>query len=91
METQYLIKWKGWSHIHNTWESQQTLNDQKANGMKKVENFIKRQAELDEWYAKTSVIVYRLRTKNLGFVAPMPEQVHFVRQITLGLTPGERH
>ena len=49
METQYFIKWKGWSHLHNTWESQQTLNDQKANGMKKVENFMKRQAELDEW------------------------------------------
>ncbi|KAG8223002.1 hypothetical protein J437_LFUL000710, partial [Ladona fulva] len=28
-ETQYLIKWKGWSHIHNTWESEQSLKDQK--------------------------------------------------------------
>lgn len=29
-ETQYLIKWKGWSHIHNTWESEQSLRDQKV-------------------------------------------------------------
>lgn len=29
-ELQYLIKWKGWSHIHNTWESEQSLADQKV-------------------------------------------------------------
>jgi chromodomain-helicase-DNA-binding protein 1 len=29
-ENQFLIKWKGWSHIHNTWESEQTLKDQKV-------------------------------------------------------------
>lgn len=29
-EEQYLIKWQGWSHIHNTWESEQTLRDQKV-------------------------------------------------------------
>lgn len=29
-ELQYLIKWKGWSHIHNTWESEQSLKDQKV-------------------------------------------------------------
>lgn len=30
-ETQYLIKWKDWAHIHNTWESEQSLTDQKVN------------------------------------------------------------
>lgn len=29
-ENQYLIKWKGWSHIHNTWESEQSLKEQKV-------------------------------------------------------------
>ena len=25
MEQQFLIKWKGWSHINNTWESDKSL------------------------------------------------------------------
>ena len=29
-ETQYLIKWKGWSYIHNTWESKDSLAAQKV-------------------------------------------------------------
>lgn len=29
-EQQFLIKWQGWSHIHNTWESEQTLRDQRV-------------------------------------------------------------
>lgn len=48
-EPQYLIKWKGWSHIHNTWESEKSLKDQKVKGLKKLENFIKREEELLIW------------------------------------------
>lgn len=48
-ETQYLIKWKGWSHLHNTWESMQTLQEQKVKGLKKLENYIKREDELRNW------------------------------------------
>lgn len=48
-ELQYLIKWKGWSHIHNTWESEQSLKDQKVKGLKKLENFVKREEELSFW------------------------------------------
>lgn len=33
-EVQYLIKWKGWSHIHNTWESEWSLKEQKVYGPK---------------------------------------------------------
>ena len=25
IERQFLIKWKGWSHINNTWESESSL------------------------------------------------------------------
>jgi chromodomain-helicase-DNA-binding protein 1 len=45
-EKQYLIKWMGWSHLHNTWESRESLVNQKVNGMKKLENFLKKEEEL---------------------------------------------
>lgn len=48
-ETQYLIKWKGWSHLHNTWESLQTLQDQKVKGMKKLDNYMKKEDDLRHW------------------------------------------
>ena len=48
-ETQYLIKWKARSHIHNTWESEKSLREQKVNGIKKLENFIKSYDEIKDW------------------------------------------
>uniref|UniRef100_A0A8C2BXM6 Chromodomain helicase DNA binding protein 2 n=1 Tax=Cyprinus carpio TaxID=7962 RepID=A0A8C2BXM6_CYPCA len=45
-ETQFLIKWKGWSYIHSTWESVDSLTQQKVKGMKKLENFKKKNEEL---------------------------------------------
>uniref|UniRef100_A0A1B0CT82 Chromodomain-helicase-DNA-binding protein 1 n=2 Tax=Lutzomyia longipalpis TaxID=7200 RepID=A0A1B0CT82_LUTLO len=48
-ETQFLIKWKGWSHIHNTWESNESLKEQKVKGMKKLENYIKRESSIEAW------------------------------------------
>lgn len=32
-EVQFLIKWKGWSHIHNTWESESSLKTQKVSSL----------------------------------------------------------
>ena len=53
-EEQFLIKWKGWSHIHNTWESEESLQRQKAKGLKKLENFIKRENEVESWKRRTA-------------------------------------
>ncbi|XP_050519198.1 chromodomain-helicase-DNA-binding protein 1 [Diabrotica virgifera virgifera] len=48
-EDQYLIKWKDWAHIHNTWESDKSLREQKVKGMKKLENYIKKEVEIQQW------------------------------------------
>jgi len=40
-ERQFLIKWTGWSHLHNTWESLETLQEMKVKGLKKLDNFCK--------------------------------------------------
>ena len=48
-ETHYLIKWKGWSYIHNTWESIDSLTQQKVKGSKKLENFKRKNDELKAW------------------------------------------
>jgi len=53
-EKQFLIKWKSWSHIHNTWEVEASLRDQKVNGLKKLDNFIKRNDEIRNWKAHAS-------------------------------------
>uniref|UniRef100_A0A671KNT6 Chromodomain-helicase-DNA-binding protein 2-like n=1 Tax=Sinocyclocheilus anshuiensis TaxID=1608454 RepID=A0A671KNT6_9TELE len=53
-ETQFLIKWKGWSYIHSTWESVDSLTQQKVKGMKKLENFKKKNEELNAWLKKAS-------------------------------------
>lgn len=52
-ETQFLIKWKDWSYIHCTWESVDSLTQQKVKGMKKLENFKKKNDELNAWSVLT--------------------------------------
>uniref|UniRef100_A0A8C6J7Z0 DNA helicase n=1 Tax=Melopsittacus undulatus TaxID=13146 RepID=A0A8C6J7Z0_MELUD len=53
-EVQYLIKWKGWSYIHSTWESDESLQQQKVKGLKKLENFKKKEEEIKQWLGKVS-------------------------------------
>ena len=64
-ETQYLIKWQGRSHIHNTWESEQSMEllatergktDPKArtNFLRKLINYQNSLAEYKTWKKRAS-------------------------------------
>lgn len=50
IELHFLIKWKGWSNLHNTWESNETLVAQKCDGMKKLDNYVKKMDDINRWY-----------------------------------------
>ncbi|KAF3817999.1 hypothetical protein GH733_014871 [Mirounga leonina] len=60
-EVQYLIKWKGWSYIHSTWESEESLQQQKVKGLKKLENFKKKEDEIKQWYIFEAALKQRPR------------------------------
>ncbi|VDK24386.1 unnamed protein product, partial [Anisakis simplex] len=52
LERQFLIKWLGWSHLHNTWESETSLKAVNAKGMKKIDNYMRKLREIEEWYGR---------------------------------------
>ncbi|XP_044766089.1 chromodomain-helicase-DNA-binding protein 1 [Coccinella septempunctata] len=60
LEMQYLIKWKDWAHIHNTWESENSLREQKVKGIKKLENYIRKESDISHWrrYATPEDVEY---------------------------------
>eukprot|EP00127_Corallochytrium_limacisporum_P004825 Clim_evm8s183 gene=Clim_evmTU8s183 len=41
-DDKYMIKWKGKSHVHNTWHTKLELDNVGVKGMKKLDNFIQR-------------------------------------------------
>ena len=61
-EVQYLIKWQNWSHLHNTWETEENLVNQNVNGLKKLDNFKKKELELDEWCVSNAYLSITLAT-----------------------------
>ncbi|XP_071743619.1 LOW QUALITY PROTEIN: chromodomain-helicase-DNA-binding protein 1 [Lepeophtheirus salmonis] len=48
-EMQYLINWKELSHLHNTWESETSLDELGAKGMKKLHNYMSRMSDYESW------------------------------------------
>jgi len=62
METQYLIKWKGWAHMYNTWETLKTLDKMKKGedgkvpikGLKKLANYQNSLREYQVWKRRAS-------------------------------------
>ncbi|KAM8861444.1 chromodomain-helicase-DNA-binding protein 2 isoform 1-T1 [Synchiropus picturatus] len=90
-ETQYLIKWKGWSYIHNTWESIESLTQQKVKGIKKLDNFKKKNDELNSWLRKASPEDVEFHNCQQELLADLNKQFQFVERIIAtktGKTPG---
>ena len=59
LEEQYLIKWAGWSHINNTWESQSSLEAKKkgsleVKGMRRLTNYQQKLMEFNTWKRRVS-------------------------------------
>ena len=48
-EQQFLIKWKNWSHLHNTWESRASLQQGHVKSSRILENFLKQQESFRQW------------------------------------------
>ncbi|KAH8584872.1 CHD3 with 2x chromodomains plus SNF2 Atpase [Cryptosporidium sp. chipmunk genotype I] len=44
--TEYKIKWMGYSHLHNTWESAESLMSEGVSGLRRLENFQKKMADM---------------------------------------------
>uniref|UniRef100_A0A3Q2VV26 Chromodomain helicase DNA binding protein 2 n=1 Tax=Haplochromis burtoni TaxID=8153 RepID=A0A3Q2VV26_HAPBU len=80
-ETHYLIKWKGWSYIHNTWESMDSLTQQKVKGMKKLENFKKKNDELNSWLRKASPEDIEFHNCQQELTSDLNKQFQFVERI----------
>ncbi|KAM9807819.1 chromodomain-helicase-DNA-binding protein 2 [Neosynchiropus ocellatus] len=90
-ETQYLIKWKGWSYIHNTWESIESLTQQKVKGIKKLDNFKKKNDELNAWLRKASPEDVEFHNCQQELMADLNKQFQFVERMIAtktGKTPG---
>jgi SNF2 family DNA or RNA helicase len=66
---EYLIHWRGWAHIHNTWSTPEALVALK--GYKKLENFIKKKKELE----------YRKKTANPEEIEQMNVYEEMERQM----------
>jgi chromodomain-helicase-DNA-binding protein 1 len=48
-EEQFLIKWKNWSHLHNTWESRSSLQQAHVKSSRILENFLKQHEQTRLW------------------------------------------
>ncbi|XP_037109373.1 chromodomain-helicase-DNA-binding protein 2 isoform X8 [Syngnathus acus] len=89
-ETHYLVKWKGWSYIHNTWESLDSLTQQKVKGLKKLDNFKKKNDELNTWVKRASPEDVEFHNCQMELIADLNKQFQFVERIIATKT-GKTH
>jgi len=53
-EQQLLIKWKGKSYLHCTWETEEQLKEDGVKGMKKIENYLKKEDDIRIWRSQAT-------------------------------------
>ncbi|KAJ1179741.1 hypothetical protein NDU88_004975 [Pleurodeles waltl] len=80
-EPHYLIKWKGWSYIHSTWESEESLQEQKVKGLKKLENFKKKEDEIRQWLSKVTPEDVEYYNCQQELSAELNKQYHIVERV----------
>ncbi|XP_069481172.1 chromodomain-helicase-DNA-binding protein 2 isoform X2 [Ambystoma mexicanum] len=80
-EPQYLIKWKGWSYIHSTWESEESLQQQKVKGLKKLENFKKKDDEIRQWLSKVTPEDVEYYNCQQELAEELNKQYHIVERV----------
>uniref|UniRef100_A0A914ICL6 protein disulfide-isomerase n=1 Tax=Globodera rostochiensis TaxID=31243 RepID=A0A914ICL6_GLORO len=81
LERQYLIKWLGWSHLHNTWESDTSLKAADVKGLKKVDNYSKREADVEIWRQRADKEYIELYNCELGMNDELIEQYKQVERV----------
>ncbi|PPS97237.1 Chromo domain/ SNF2 Atpase/Helicase domain containing protein [Cryptosporidium hominis] len=79
--TEYKIKWMGYSHLHNTWESAESLINEGVSGLRRLENFQKKMAEMlqrrkfmTEDEIEQEDITFEIQ-RQLDFDALIPERI----------------
>uniref|UniRef100_A0A8C9XZ81 Chromodomain helicase DNA binding protein 2 n=1 Tax=Sander lucioperca TaxID=283035 RepID=A0A8C9XZ81_SANLU len=80
-ETHYLIKWKGWSYIHNTWESMDSLIQQKVKGLKKLDNYKKKHDELSSWLKRASPEDVEFHNCQQELISDLNKQFQIIERI----------
>ncbi|XP_078804884.1 chromodomain-helicase-DNA-binding protein 2 isoform X3 [Oryzias latipes] len=80
-ETQYLIKWKGWSYIHSTWESMDSLTQQKVKGLKKMDNFKKKSEEMNAWLRRACPEDIEFHNCQQELMADLNKQFQIVERV----------
>jgi hypothetical protein len=51
----YCIKWIGLSHMHNTWHTEDELNEMNIKGIRKLKNYMDRIREYEAWKKVSSI------------------------------------
>lgn len=60
LEQEYLVKWKGSSHRHDTWHKRNSLKDYK--GLRRLDNFIKKMRAVDDYRRDPRTTPYEVET-----------------------------